>query len=51
MEGYRQYVPFVEDDKVMYRDMEASVRFLQDVELELPEELLLFRDYAPGAGS
>ena len=51
LEGYRQYVSFVEDDKVMYHDMEASVRYLQDVKLDLPEELLAFRDYAPEAGS
>ena len=35
----------------MYHDMEASVRYLQDVKLDLPEELLAFRDYAPEAGS
>ena len=44
---YRKYVSFVEDDKVMYRDMEASVRFLQDVEMDLPEDLLMIRDYSP----
>ncbi len=46
MEGYREYVSFVDDDKVMYRDMEASVRFLQDVELDLPDDLLMI-DYSP----
>jgi histidine ammonia-lyase len=51
VEGYRNYVDFVTDDKVMYPDMEASVKYLRDVKLELPEELLLFRDYAPEAGS
>jgi histidine ammonia-lyase len=51
MEGFRRVVPVVEDDKVMYPDMEASVRYLRDVQLELPEELLTFRDYAPEAGS
>jgi histidine ammonia-lyase len=50
VEAYREYVPFVEDDKVMFNDMEASVRYLQDVQLDLPEELLTFRDYAPEAG-
>ncbi len=47
MEEYRQYVSFVTDDKVMYQDMEASVRFLREVKLELPEELLYVREYAP----
>lgn len=47
MEGYREYVSFVKDDKVMYRDIEASVRFLQDVKLDLPEDLLMIRDYSP----
>ncbi len=51
VEGYRKYVAFVTDDKVMYRDMEASVQYLRDVTLDLPEELLAFRDYAPEAGS
>ncbi len=44
---YREYVSFVEDDKVMYRDIEASVRFLQEVKLDLPEDLLVMRDYSP----
>lgn len=51
LEGYRQRVAFVKDDKVMYDDMEASVAYLREVELGLPDELLQFRDYAPGAGS
>jgi histidine ammonia-lyase len=51
VEQYRKYVPFVENDKVMYNDMEASVSYLRDVVLELPEELLTFRDYSPEAGS
>jgi histidine ammonia-lyase len=50
-ERYRESVPFVEDDKVMYGDMEASVAFLRKVQPDLPEELLTFRDYAPEAGS
>jgi len=49
--AYREYVSFVKDDKVMYHDLEASVQYLRDVQLELPEELLKFRDYSPGAGS
>ena len=44
---YRKYVSFVEDDKVMYHDMDASVKFLQDIELDLPEDLLVQRDYSP----
>ncbi|MEN8157039.1 MAG: histidine ammonia-lyase [Bacteroidota bacterium] len=50
LEGYRKCVPFVEDDKVMYRDIEASVQYLKDVALDLPEELLAFKDYAPDSG-
>lgn len=51
VEGYRKYVDFVTDDKIMYPDIEASVKYLRDVKLDLPEELLAFRDYAPEAGS
>ena len=50
VEGFRKTVAFVEDDKVMYKDIEASVRYLRDVELELPEEVLEFKDYSPGTG-
>ena len=39
MEGYRKQVSFVEDDKVMYPDMDASVKYLRDVKLDLPEDL------------
>lgn len=48
LKGYRKYVSFVTDDKVMYLDIEASVKYLRDVELDLPEELLQFKDYSPG---
>lgn len=44
---YREYVSFVDDDKVMYTDIEASVQFLQEVKLDLPEDLLMIRDYSP----
>ncbi len=44
---YRKYVSFVKDDKVMYHDIDASVQFLQDIELDLPEDLLVIRDYSP----
>ena len=48
LKGYREYVSFVTDDKVMYSDIEASVKYLRDVDLDLPEELLEFQDYSPG---
>lgn len=35
---YRQRVPFVEEDRVLYPDINESVRFLQDVELDLPRD-------------
>jgi histidine ammonia-lyase len=44
---YREVVPFVENDKVMYDDMEASVHFLREVRMEMPEDLLMIRDYSP----
>ena len=44
---YRKYVSFVDYDKVMYRDMDASVQFLQEVEMDLPEDLIMIRDYSP----
>jgi histidine ammonia-lyase len=34
---YRERVSFVENDRILYPDMDESVRFLQDVELDLPE--------------
>ncbi|HER07442.1 MAG TPA: histidine ammonia-lyase [Bacteroides sp.] len=37
VKGYREKVPFVDEDKVMFRDMEASVQYLRDVEPVLPE--------------
>jgi histidine ammonia-lyase len=36
-EEYRSRVGFIENDKVMYDDMKASVTFLQDYEPDLPE--------------
>ena len=47
IEAFREKVSFVKDDKVMYRDIEASVKFLQEVELDLPEDLMMYRDYSP----
>ncbi len=35
---YRNVVSFVENDQVMYRDIEASIAFLQDYRLVLPLE-------------
>jgi hypothetical protein len=37
----------VEDDKVMFTDIDLSVKFLQEVELDLPEDQDLVRDYSP----
>jgi len=47
LKSYRESVAFVKNDKVMYRDIETTVRFLQDIELDLPEDLLMIRDYSP----
>ena len=47
LEAYRNKVGFVKDDKVMYRDIDLSVKFLQEVELDLPEDLIMMRDYSP----
>jgi histidine ammonia-lyase len=47
LEQYRELVSFVKDDKVMYHDMDLSVKFLQEVELDLPEDLNMIRDYSP----
>ncbi len=41
---YRERIDFVSDDKVMYYDIAASVRFLEEVEIELPgEDVSLYR--------
>ena len=47
LQAYRQRVSFVTNDKVMYRDIDQSVKFLQEVELDLPEDLIMIRDYSP----
>lgn len=47
LEAYRQKVSFVKDDKVMYRDIDLSVKFLQEVELDLPDDIIMMRDYSP----
>ena len=36
---YRQQVKFIEEDKVMHIEIENSIRFLQDVQFELPDAL------------
>lgn len=51
VEGFRKKVSFVEDDKVMFTDIEGSVQYLREVPLDLPQELLSFRDYSPGSGN
>ncbi|MDP2423972.1 MAG: aromatic amino acid lyase, partial [Bacteroidales bacterium] len=44
IKAYRQRVDFVDNDKVMYHDIEASVHFLEEVKLELPgEDVSLYR--------
>jgi len=35
---YREVVAFIVNDKIMYKDIQASINFLQDYELELPGE-------------
>jgi histidine ammonia-lyase len=45
--SYRERVSFVDNDKVMYNDIAFSVKFLQEVELDLPEDLIVMRDYSP----
>ena len=47
LKSYREKVSFVEDDKVMFTDIDLSVKFLQEVELDLPEDQDLVRDYSP----
>ena len=47
LEAYREKVSFVKDDKVMYRDIDLSVKFLQEVILDLPEDFSMMHDYSP----
>lgn len=37
LKKYRKYVEFIENDKIMYPEINQSVNFLREVELELPE--------------
>ena len=36
--GYRTKVSFIDEDQIMYKDIQASIEYLQDVELLLPHE-------------
>lgn len=35
---YRELVAFIEDDKVMYEDIQSTIQYLKEVELALPED-------------
>jgi histidine ammonia-lyase len=35
---YRERVKFIDDDRILYPDMNESVKFMQEVELDLPED-------------
>jgi histidine ammonia-lyase len=37
---YRTYVAFIEEDKVMFEDIDKSIQFLREVEYELPDALV-----------
>jgi len=37
---YRSKVPFVEEDKIMYDEMEKSIEFLREVKYDLPDALI-----------
>jgi histidine ammonia-lyase len=34
---YRQYVKFIENDKVMYGDIKRSLEFIREGEIQIPE--------------
>lgn len=38
LKGYREKVSFIDDDQIMYKDIQASIEYLQDVKLVLPHE-------------
>ena len=38
LKGYRKKVSFIDEDQIMYKDIQASIEYLQDVELLLPHE-------------
>jgi histidine ammonia-lyase len=42
---YREQVAFVEDDKIMQPEIARSVRFIEEVELHLPEEGMFKYDF------
>ncbi len=35
---YREFVPFIDQDQVMYKHIDNSVKFLQQVKLDIPDE-------------
>lgn len=37
---YRKHVQFIEEDKVMYEDINKSIQFLQEVDFKLPDALV-----------
>jgi histidine ammonia-lyase len=38
LEGYRKKVAFIQNDKIMYKDMNATINYLREVKLVLPNE-------------
>ncbi len=38
IKDYRELVAFIENDKVMYEDIQQSIRYLREVEIALPED-------------
>lgn len=38
IDAYRRKVSFVEDDKIMYKEIQSSIKFLRDYKLQLPDE-------------
>ena len=38
IEEFRKHVSFIENDKIMYKEIQKSVEFIQNVELQLPDE-------------
>ncbi|OFY82983.1 MAG: histidine ammonia-lyase [Bacteroidetes bacterium RIFOXYA12_FULL_35_11] len=40
IERYRTYVPFIENDKILYTEINKTVEFLRTVEFQIPDELV-----------
>ena len=36
---YRKIVDFIEDDKIMYTEIEKGIKFLQEIEINIPDVL------------